>query len=133
LRLCINIIFTTDNNKEVFIFHRKLLFRKETGIRFKFIKDKKWLIPTRPKEEAILKFYKELNPNLHFVLAEAKMYTEGLKENLAGTADILFYYKDPKDDSKSGLCVFDYKTNQEIRKSYSRENGKMLLEPFSDY
>lgn len=99
----------------------------------KFIKDKKWLIPTRPKEEAILKFFKELNPNLHFVLAEAKMYTEGLKENLAGTADILFYYKDPKNDSKSGLCIFDYKTNQEIRKSYSRENGKMLLEPFSDY
>lgn len=75
----------------------------------KFIKDKKWLIPTRPKEKAILKFVKDLNPNLHFVLAEAKMYTEGLKEDLAGTADILFYYKDPKNDSKSGLCIFDYK------------------------
>lgn len=99
----------------------------------KFVKEKKWLIPTRPKEKAILKFYKELNPNLHFVLAEAKMYTEGLKEDLAGTADILFYYKDPKDDSKSGLCVFDYKTNAEIQKSFSRENGKMLLPPFDDY
>ena len=29
----------------------------------KYIKDKNWLIPTRPKEEAILKFYNELHPN----------------------------------------------------------------------
>ena len=99
----------------------------------KFIKDKNWLIPTRPKEKAILSFFQDLNENLHFVLAEAKMYTECLKENLAGTADILFYYKDPKDDSKSGLCIFDYKTNAEITKSFSRENGKMLLPPFDDY
>ena len=41
----------------------------------KYIKDKNWLIPTRKKEEAILKFYDELNENLHFVLAETKVYT----------------------------------------------------------
>lgn len=99
----------------------------------KFIKDKKWLIPTRPKEHAILSFFKDLNKNLHFVLAEAKMYTEGLKEDLAGTADILFYYKDPSNDEKSGLCIFDYKTNAEIRKNFAHENGQMLLPPFVDY
>ena len=98
----------------------------------KFIKNKKWLIPTRPKEESILKFYKELHPNLHFILAEAKMFTEGLKENLAGTADILFYYKDPKNEQKSGVVIFDYKTNSEIEKQYSHDFNKMLLSPFDD-
>ena len=41
----------------------------------KYVKEKNWLIPTRKKEEAILKFYDELNDNLHFVLAETKVYT----------------------------------------------------------
>lgn len=104
----------------------------------KYVKDKNWLIPTRPKEEAVLKFYNELNPNLHFVLAETKVYTgknrelTNLKQDYCGTFDILFYYKDPEDDSKSGLCIFDFKTNKELRKDYSREYGKMLLPPFTD-
>jgi len=105
----------------------------------KYVKEKNWLIPTRPKEEAVLKFYNELNPNLHFVLAETKVYTgknralTNLKQDYCGTFDILFYYKDPEDDSKSGLCIFDFKTNKELRKDYSREHGRMLLPPFSDY
>lgn len=104
----------------------------------KYVKDKNWLIPTRPKEEAVLKFYNELNPNLHFVLAETKVYTgknrelTNLKQDYCGTFDILFYYKDPEDDSKSGLCIFDFKTNKELKKDYSREYGKMLLPPFTD-
>ena len=105
----------------------------------KYVKDKNWLIPTRPKEEAVLKFYDELNPNLHFVLAETKVYTgknkglTNLKQDYCGTFDILFYYKDPVDDERSGLCIFDFKTNKELTKDYSRENGKMLLAPFGDY
>lgn len=105
----------------------------------KYVKDKNWLIPTRPKEEAVLKFYNELNPNLHFVLAETKVYTgknkelTNLKQDYCGTFDILFYYKDPVDDERSGLCIFDFKTNKELTKDYSRENGKMLLAPFGDY
>lgn len=81
----------------------------------KYIKDKNWLIPTRKKEEAILKFYDELNENLHFVLAETKVYTgknkllTNLHQNYCGTFDILFYYKDPKNDRNSGLVIFDYK------------------------
>ena len=104
----------------------------------KYIKEKNWLIPTRPKEEAVLKFYDELHPNLHFVLAETKVYTgknkelTNLKQDYCGTFDILFYYKDPDDDSKSGLCIFDFKTNKELKKDYSREVGKMLLPPFAD-
>lgn len=104
----------------------------------KYVKDKGWLIPTRKKEEAILKFYDELHTNLHFVLAETKVYTgknpslTNLKQDYCGTFDILFYYKDPIDDSKSGLCIFDFKTNKELTKSFSREYGKMLLQPFTD-
>jgi hypothetical protein len=74
-----------------------------------------WLVPTHPKEEAILKFWDELPPNLHFVLAETKVYSgvnpnlPKLNKNYAGTFDLLFYYKDPIDDSKSGLVICDYK------------------------
>ena len=105
----------------------------------KYVKDKNWLIPTRPKEEAVLKFYDDINENLHFVLAETKVYTgknkelTNLKQDYCGTFDILFYYKDPVDDERSGLCIFDFKTNKELTKDYSRENGKMLLAPFGDY
>jgi hypothetical protein len=74
-----------------------------------------WLVPTHPKEEAILKFWDELPPNLYFVLAETKVYSgvnpniAPLNKNYAGTFDLLFYYKDPVDDSKSGLVICDYK------------------------
>ena len=104
----------------------------------KYIKEKNWLIPTRKKEEAILKFYDELNENLHFVLAETKVYTgknkelTNLKQDYCGTFDILFYYKDPNDDSKSGLCIFDFKTNSELYKDFNRNNGIMMYTPFSD-
>ena len=104
----------------------------------KYIKEKSWLIPTRKKEEAILKFYDELNENLHFVLAETKVYTgknkkiTNLKQDYAGTFDILFYYKDPNDDSKSGLCIFDFKTNRDLYNDFNRNNGVMMYAPFTD-
>ena len=104
----------------------------------KYIKEKNWLIPTRKKEEAILKFYNELNDNLHFVLAETKVYTgknkelTNLKQDYAGTFDILFYYKDTKDDSKSGLVIMDFKTNKELYKEFNRSNGIMMYAPFTD-
>ncbi len=105
----------------------------------KYVKDKNWLIPTRPKEEAILKFYDELNPNLHFVLAETKVYTgknldkTNINQNYCGTFDLLFYYENPKNDDESGLVIFDFKTNKELTKAFSRENGKFLLPPFENY
>jgi len=105
----------------------------------KYIPDKGWLVPTRKKEEAMVKFYDNLDPNLHFVLAETKVYTgknkilTDLEQDYAGTFDILFYYKHPNDDSKSGLVIFDWKTNKEIEKEYSRSVDKMLLPPFDDF
>lgn len=106
--------------------------------RCKYVKDKNWLIPTRPKEEAVLKFYDELHPNLHFVLAETKVYSNKseiseVKTPFCGTFDLLMYYDDPNDKSKSGLVVLDWKTNRELTKDFSRESGKFILPPFGDY
>lgn len=103
----------------------------------KYVADKKWLIPTRPKEEAILDFYTNLDPNLHFVLAETKVYSNKgeasmVKEQFCGTFDLLFYYKHPTDDSKSGLIIEDYKTNASLMNSYARQTNKMMLPPFGD-
>lgn len=104
----------------------------------KYIKEKNWLIPTRGKEEAILKFYDELHPNLHFVLAETKVYTgknkelTNLKQDYAGTFDILFYYKDPNDDLKSGLTIFDFKSNKDLYNDFNRKNSVMMYAPFTD-
>ena len=104
---------------------------------FKYDKSKNWLIPTRPKEEAALKFYDELHNDLHFVLAETKVYSNkseisNVSQPYCGTFDLLMYYKHPTDDSKSGLVILDWKTNKELTKDYSREHGKMLLAPFDD-
>jgi hypothetical protein len=104
----------------------------------KFIADKNWLVPTRTKEESVIKFWDDLPSSFHFVLAETKVYSgvnpevEKLNQNYAGTFDLLFYYKDENDDSKSGLVIFDYKTNADLRKDFSRAYNKMLLPPFDD-
>ena len=102
----------------------------------KYIKDKGWLIPTRPKEEAIIKFYDELDQNLYFVLAETKVYSNKgvssiVKNPYCGTFDLLMYYDDPK-GRNSGLVLMDYKTNAELKKEYSRAHEKFLLSPFDD-
>ena len=106
----------------------------------KYIKDKNWLIPTRPKEEAILKFWNEVfkNEDTYFVLAETKVYTgknkelTNLNQDYAGTFDLLWYYKHPTDDSKSGLIILDYKTNGSLTSDYNRAFGKYFSEPFDD-
>lgn len=95
----------------------------------KFDKKHKWLIPTRTKEEAVLKFWEEFPKDLYPVLAETKVYKP---HSYAGTFDLLAYYKHPTDDSKSGLVILDYKTNAKLEDEYSRNVGRMLYEPFSD-
>lgn len=106
----------------------------------KYIPEKGWLIPTRPKEEAILKFYDEFPKDLHFVLAETKVYSNRgdckeyeVTNPYAGTFDLLGYYQHPTDNSKSGLIILDWKTNKALEDDYSRMYNKMLLEPFQDF
>lgn len=98
--------------------------------KYKYIADKNWLIPTRPKEKAALNFYKEFPENLHVVLPETRIYNIGNTIKYAGTFDLLSYYKHPTDDSKSGLIVMDWKTNGDLYKEFSRSRGKMMLWPF---
>lgn len=106
----------------------------------KYMEDKNWLIPTRGKEEAIINYWSSLPPNLHFVYAEAKLFTNSnadtsshLKQQLAGTADILLYYRDSINPENSGLVIADYKTNADLYKSFSRNNKKMMLPPFNQF
>lgn len=96
--------------------------------KYRYISDKNWLIPIHPKEEAAKKFWDEFPENLWWVLSETKVYTT----KYAGTFDLLGYYKHPTDDSKSGLCILDWKTNRELTKDYSRNFNKMLLYPLQD-
>lgn len=106
----------------------------------KYVEDKNWLIPTRGKEEAVINYWSSLPPCLHFVYAEAMLYTNSnpdptthLKTQLAGTADILLYYKDTVNPENSGLVIADYKTNADIRNKFARSTGKKMKSPFSDF
>lgn len=94
-----------------------------------------YLLPHSPKEAAVAKFNEDLyhTPNMYPILAETRVYTGlgkyKLKKNYAGTFDILYYYKHPTDDTKSGLVILDYKTNQDLYKNF---NGNKLLPPFNN-
>ena len=81
----------------------------------KYYKEKNWLLPTRTKEEAVINFFNDLPKEFHLVLTETKVYSSvnpdlpKFSKNYAGTFDLLFYYKHPTDDSKSGLLIYDWK------------------------
>ena len=85
-----------------------------------------------------MKFYDELNENLHFVVAETKVYTgknkelTNLKQDYAGTFDLLFYYKDKNNEEKNGLCIFDFKTNSDLYNGFNRSKGITMYAPFTD-
>lgn len=96
-----------------------------------------YLLPHSPKEEAVLKFNIDLFniPNMYPVLVETRVYTglnkkNKLKQNFAGTFDMLYYFKHPSDDTKSGLIILDYKTNKDLYKNF---NENKLLSPFEEY
>ena len=102
-------------------------------------KEKGWLVPIHPKEEAIVKFMNDLPKSYHLVLNEAKVFS-GLNPNkdmnpteqYCGTFDMLYYYDGDGDKSKSGLVIFDYKTNKDLYSSYARSQGKMMYPPFDE-
>ena len=103
----------------------------------KYFKERNWLIPTRGKEEAVKRFWDDMPDTFHFVLAETKVYSNKnpqyqTKQQYCGTFDLLMYYKNEEDDSKSGLVIFDYKTNKDIRDEFARSHNKMLLDPFGN-
>lgn len=84
--------------------------------------------PTTPQERAIVQFWNDLPETFVPVLAETKVFNK-TGTPYAGTFDILFYYVNEKDRSKSGLSIFDYKSNVDLYKNF---RGQTLLWPFQD-
>lgn len=101
--------------------------------------DRKSLIPQSPKEEAVVHFMDALPSSFHLVLNEAMVYSGknpdaqmNLKEQICGTFDMLYYYDGEGGKSQSGFVLMDYKTNKSLTSEWNRNNGVMLLEPFTD-
>ena len=95
-----------------------------------YIKEYNTMVATYPKEEAVKKFYDELEKNLHPVGAEFKLSTEYLEwaERICGTCDLLFY-----DSDKDGYMLMDWKTNKSLIKEFARTNGIMMTGCMSKY
>lgn len=98
-----------------------------------------YLAPTHPREEAVAKFLNEMDAGMHLVLNEAQVYSgknpdpsKNLKEQIAGTFDMLYYYDGGGDAAKAGFVVLDYKTNQELASDFSRHFDIMLKPPFAE-
>lgn len=103
-----------------------------------YVKEYNTLVSTYPKEDAIKKFYDELDNNIKPIGAEFKLsskYIEGARK-MCGTCDILFW-----DENLGGYVIGDWKTNKSLVKEYSRNYnitmkapfGNMIDEPFSHY
>ena len=103
-----------------------------------YIKEYNTMVATYPKEDAVIKFYDELEKNFHPVGAEFKLSTKYIKgvRPICGTCDLLFY-----DSDNDGYVIMDWKTNKSLIKEYNRTNGIMMTgcmskfydEPLSHY
>lgn len=104
-----------------------------------WVKEYQILIPTYPKEESIVKFYKEMNfdpsKRLYVVGAEFKLSTKYMKgvKPICGTTDILFYEEDLIFPEESGFVIGDWKTNKELEKEYTVKNDIRMRPPMDKY
>lgn len=95
-----------------------------------------YLIPYGPKERAVEAFWQDLFSvdEIYPVLAETRVYTGinnnalGLKQNYAGTFDMLFAIKH---QGKWKLLIYDYKTNGSLTSPFKQENDIMMKAPFN--
>lgn len=108
-------------------------------IRPQYMEKYNYLAPIHPKEEAIVKFFKELPAAYHLVLNEAMAYSgknpdesQNLKEQICGTFDMLYYYDGEGDESKAGFVIMDYKSNGKLYNENNQKYHTMLLSPFDD-
>ena len=103
-----------------------------------YIEEYNTMVATYPKEDAVKKFYDELESNLHPIGAEFKLSSKFIRDALkiCGTCDLLFY-----DSEKDGYVIGDWKTNKSLIKDYNRTNNvrmtgcmsKLIDEPLSHY
>lgn len=102
-------------------------------VKAQYVKNENWLIPTSSKEVAIKKFYDELPQGIYPIGAEFMMssqYIPNIKTKMCGTADLLCYYDNPNDKSRSGVILMDWKSNSSLENSYNRNNNITMLPPF---
>lgn len=97
-----------------------------------------FVIPYGKKEEAIVSFYEDIIKinNIYPVMAESKIYTGlndtlKLNQNYSGTFDMLFAFKNKKNEYE--LLIYDFKTNKELENQFNIDKGNMLLPPFNNY
>lgn len=95
-----------------------------------YIEEFNTMVSTYPKEDAIKKFYDELETNLHPVGAEFKLSSKYIPDSLhiCGTCDLLFY-----DSERDSYVIGDWKTNKSLIKEYSRTYGIMMEGLMSKY
>lgn len=88
-----------------------------------YVKDYNELISTYPKEDAVKKFYDDLEDSLHPVGAEFKLSSKYIEDSISicGTCDLLFY-----DSLKKKYVIGDWKTNKSLINEYSRKHGIMM-------
>lgn len=86
-------------------------------------------IAETPEEEAILKFWEDLPDNFIGIMPEIRLINFKGNTKYAGTTDILFYYYDKDNPDKSGVVIFDWKTNQDLYKNFK---GTTMLWPFNN-
>ena len=78
--------------------------------------------PSCKQEEAIVKYWKDLDPKYVVLELELQMYSPSL--NYSGTGDIILY------NTETGkVKISDYKSNKDL---FNNFKGKTMLEPFTD-
>lgn len=94
-----------------------------------YIEEYNTLVSTYPKEDAVKKFYEELDDNIKPIGAEFKLSTEFIKgaRRVCGTCDILFW-----DDNLKGYVIGDWKTNKSLVKEYARKWNITMEKPFDN-
>lgn len=96
------------------------------------------LLPTYPKEDAIVKFYKEINDATSFKMtpvgAEFRLSTKHMEgaRPICGTCDLLFWGEDVIYPEDNGFVLGDWKTNASLFNSYNRKYGVKMQAPFGD-
>lgn len=109
------------------------------GNRRQYIEEYNTLVPTSSKEEAIVKFYKEINNGSSDILTpigtEMKLSTKYMenKRHICGTCDLLLWKEDLIFPEDSGFVIGDYKTNKSLFNDYNRRFGVHMQSPFDNF
>lgn len=98
--------------------------------------EKGYLIPSAPKQEAIMKYWEDIIKidEIYPLISEVKMYMPknnkfGINKLYCGTADITFAIK-----HKGEWCILlhDYKNNKTLINDFARNAKQMMLPPFEE-